>query len=383
MIVGAPASSASSASRILIVDDDDAVRAALVRMLRSESRHVVPVASASDALSAAAADDFDAVVSDLQMPGMDGLELLRRLRDSDLDLPVVFLTGAPSVETAAMALAQGAFRYLLKPIDRAALVGTVDEAVRVRALSRSRDPMGARHALERSFRSALDGMWTALQPIVTARGERLGFEALLRSREPTLPHPGAVIDAAEKLGAIHALGRRARSAVAELIPAGPEDATYFVNLHSADLADDDLYDPGAKLTAHAARVVLELTERATLEGVGDLPRRLASLRRLGFRIAVDDLGAGYAGLSYFAVVQPEIVKIDMSLIRGIDSDSVKQRVVASIVALARSLDILVVAEGVETLAERDALVDRGCDLLQGYLLARPGPPYPQPSWTPR
>lgn len=374
---------APSVHRVLIVDDDALLLSALARMLARETLSVFRAASADEALAIAEAEDIDVVVSDLHMPGMGGLELLRKLRETDIDLPVIFLTGAPSVETAAMALAQGAFRYLLKPVDRESLVSTVDEAVRVRALSRSRDPLGARHALEKSFRSALDGMWMALQPIVKVGGERLGFEALLRSREPTLPHPGAILDAAEKLGAIHAVGRRTRSAVAEIIASGPDDGTYFVNLHSADLADDDLFDPDAPLTAHAHRVVLELTERATLEGVGDLTRRMASLRTLGFRIAVDDLGAGYAGLSYFAVVQPEIVKIDMSLIRGIDADTIKQRVVASIVALARSLDILVVAEGVETIAERDRVVELGCDLLQGYLLARPGPPYPTATWTAR
>ncbi|PKN39708.1 MAG: diguanylate phosphodiesterase, partial [Deltaproteobacteria bacterium HGW-Deltaproteobacteria-20] len=95
---------------------------------------------------------------------------------------------------------------------------------------------------------------------------------------------------------------------------------------------------------------------------------------------VDDLGAGYAGLTSLATLQPEIVKVDMSLIRGIDSDSTRQRLVASITMACQDMGILVVAEGIETVQERDTVVELGCDLLQGYRFARPGRPFPQHVW---
>jgi CheY-like chemotaxis protein len=98
-----------------------------------------------------------------------------------------------------------------------------------------------------------------------------------------------------------------------------------------------------------------------------------SLRRLGFRLAVDDLGAGYAGLASFVGLEPEVVKIDMSLVRGIHREPVKRRLVTSIVELCRDLGTLVVAEGIETPDEREVLADIGCDLLQGYALGRPEP----------
>lgn len=376
-----PLDPAETGTRVLVVDDDDLVRGAVVRMIRADGRTVLAAGSAEEALRIAGSEELDVVISDLRMPGIDGLMLLTKLRENNLDLPVIFLTGSPSIETAASAVAQGAFRYLLKPIDRAELTATLDQAERVRALSRARDPRDGRNALEANFRSAIDKMWMALQPIVQAdSGTVIGYEALLRSREPSLPHPGAVLDAAEKLSAVHTLGRKVRGMIAEIVGAGPEEATYFVNLHPSDLADEELADASAPLSQFASRIVLELTERATLEGVGDLQRRMSALRTLGYRIAIDDLGAGYAGLSYFAVVRPEIVKIDMSLVRGVDGDEIKQRVISSIVLLARSMGIRVVAEGVETAAELDSLVGLGCDLLQGYLIARPGPPYPTSSW---
>ena len=101
------------------------------------------------------------------------------------------------------------------------------------------------------------------------------------------------------------------------------------------------------------------------------------LRNRGFRIAIDDLGAGYAGLSSFALLEPEFVKLDMTLIRDIDTSSVKQKLVKSIASMCKDMGLFVIAEGVETPGERDSVIDLGCELLQGYLFARPGPAFPE------
>ncbi len=107
---------------------------------------------------------------------------------------------------------------------------------------------------------------------------------------------------------------------------------------------------------------------------------IAELRGLGFRIAIDDLGAGYAGLTSFATLEPEFVKLDMSLIRGVDKNPVKEKLVRSMTTLCKDLGMSVVAEGIETIEEREALVHAGVDLLQGYLLAKPGKPFPSFGW---
>jgi EAL domain-containing protein (putative c-di-GMP-specific phosphodiesterase class I) len=117
--------------------------------------------------------------------------------------------------------------------------------------------------------------------------------------------------------------------------------------------------------------VLELTERSSFEHVPNLRARVSLLRRLGYRLAVDDLGAGYAGLNSFAALNPHVVKLDMTLVRGADSEPVKQRVIGSMASLCREFGIMVVAEGIETPAERDIVVSLGCDLIQGFLLGRP------------
>ena len=114
----------------------------------------------------------------------------------------------------------------------------------------------------------------------------------------------------------------------------------------------------------------EITERTGIDPAAG-PTRVAMLRKLGYRIAVDDLGAGYAALGALATLEPEIVKLDMSLVRDIDQHPTKRRVVAAIASLCRELGSRVVAEGVETEAERTAIIDCGIDLIQGYLLAKP------------
>jgi EAL domain-containing protein (putative c-di-GMP-specific phosphodiesterase class I) len=92
---------------------------------------------------------------------------------------------------------------------------------------------------------------------------------------------------------------------------------------------------------------------------------------MGYRIAVDDLGAGYAGLTSFAQLEPEVVKFDMSLVRGVDANPRKQRLIGAMSSLFSELGLLTISEGVETALERDALLHIGCNLLQGYLFGRP------------
>jgi EAL domain-containing protein (putative c-di-GMP-specific phosphodiesterase class I) len=367
---------------VLVVDDDSAVRRAVARMIRSQGHRTLEASSARHALDVLKIEPVDVLITDVNMPDMDGFELLSQVRGAQLDIPALFLTGSPTIDTAAQAVEQGAFRYLVKPVSAPALYKAVDDALSTRALLNARHQDGRRAEMEASFYRALEGLYIHVQPIVSVETHTtIGYEALMRSGEPALPHPGAVLEAAEKLGALHVLGRHVRALTARMIETAPPEARFFVNLHPADLADADLFDAAAPLSQHAHRIVLELTERASLESVPNVAERIAELRAMRYGIAVDDLGAGYAGLTYFASVNPEIIKIDMSLVRGIDADAVKQRIVLAMVSLAITLGMEIVAEGVETLAERDCVARLGCHYVQGYLLARPGPPFPLATWS--
>jgi EAL domain-containing protein (putative c-di-GMP-specific phosphodiesterase class I) len=368
--------------RIAVVDDDAMVANTLTTLLTRDGYTVAKFGSAGDALDYLGRERVDAVLSDVSMPGMTGLELLEKLRAVAPDVPVVFVTGAPRIEDTIRAMELGAFRYLMKPIDRDAVRSVMAEAVKWGRLARATSENPAledRAKLEASFSRVMTSVKMVYQPIVsTNERTAFGYEALMRSAEPALPSPPDVLDAAEKLGRLHSLGRQLRSIVASQAGAQPFDHAFFVNLHSADLADPDLFDAAAPLSAFAKSVVLEITERASLEGIAAVDKRLETLRDMGYRIAVDDLGAGYAGLSYFARLSPDVVKIDMSLTRGIERDAIKQRVVGSMCQLARDLDMLVVAEGIETEEEFSCVSKLGADLVQGYVVAKPGP-YPASS----
>jgi EAL domain-containing protein (putative c-di-GMP-specific phosphodiesterase class I)/CheY-like chemotaxis protein len=375
---------------VLVVDDEPLVARTTERILSRQGYRIVVAAGGREAIAKAEAMQFDAIVSDLQMPDVDGRALLRTIRAKDLDIPFVFLTGQPDLESAIDAIEHGAFRYLVKPVAPDELIAVVGRAVtwhRLAVVRRtaSREPegrpIGDRAGLETRFASALGSLWLATQPIVSWENRAvLAYETLIRTDEPSLRNPSDLFDAAERLGGTQELGRAIRRLVAGIIPDAPGEAQMFVNLHPSDLQDDELFSDAGVLTPFARQIVLEITERATLEAIPGLSPRIERLRALGFRIAVDDLGAGYAGLSSFAALEPDVVKADMSLVRGIESSPVKQKLVRAIAALATDLRIRLIAEGIETPAERDCVTALGADALQGYLFAKPARGFPTPKY---
>ena len=295
---------------------------------------------------------------------------------------MILLTGDPRLETAIQAVDAGALRYLQKPVSLAEIESALETAVRLCRLARwKRDSlaylgehrlMADPHALEWALDEALKSVFLAAQPIVRAAdGSLFGRELLLRSTTPRLPDPPAVLEAAERLGRVRDVGRVVRRLAAGV--AVPLGTCLFVNVHSLELEDEELHSRQGPLTSSAKDVVLEVTERGRIDAVSDLTRRVARLRSLGYRIAVDDFGAGYAALNSFASLRPDIAKLDMALVRSVDRDPYRRRLVTSVTSMCRDLGILLVAEGIETEAEKATLIELGCDLLQGFLI---GPPQP-------
>jgi CheY-like chemotaxis protein len=197
-----PALEPASAGRglVLIVDDEAAIRFGVGEALRASGYEVEAVADGGEALERLAARRFEAVLSDISMPGMSGVELLRRVRALDFDLPVILLTGDPRLETAIQAVDAGALRYLQKPVSSDEIARALETAVRLCRLARwKRDSLAylGEHrlvadlsALEWALDEALRGLFLAAQPIVRAQdGSLYGRELLLRSPTPRLPDP--------------------------------------------------------------------------------------------------------------------------------------------------------------------------------------------------
>jgi diguanylate cyclase (GGDEF)-like protein/PAS domain S-box-containing protein len=244
-----------------------------------------------------------------------------------------------------------------------------------------------RIALETRLRRAIAQRELCLhfQPqIDISSGAIVGAEALVRwsSPEEGLVLPGRFIPLAEQSGLIEAIGewvlretcRQGQRWLAEGLPA----LTLAVNVSSRQFQRADLADRLALILAETGfppqRLELEMTESALMEDEVRVLEMLNRLRQLGIRLAIDDFGTGYSSLAYLKRFPIDLLKIDKSFVDDIPRLSDDMEITATIIAMAHTLRLKVLAEGVETTAQLEFLRERGCDFCQGYLLSRPLPP---------
>ena len=226
------------------------------------------------------------------------------------------------------------------------------------------------------------------QPVVALPdGEITGYEALLRWHHPVrgLVPPADFVPLAEETGLIVPIGgwvlaEAARQAVAWSTAAG-RPLGMAVNLSPRQLADDDVVATVAAVLAETGltprQLTLEITESVLVQDIERVVDRLRSLRTLGVRIAIDDFGTGYSSLSYLRRLPADTIKIDRSFVMDLAVDGASRTLVSSIIELGRSLQLDVVAEGVETEAQRAVLQGLRASHAQGYLFARPRPAFGQ------
>ena len=365
-------------ARVLFVDDEPELTDGLVRSLRKQPWSTLTANSAGEALELLAHTEVDVVVSDQCMPGMKGASFLSLVRERYPDTVRMMLSGESDLNAAIEAVNRAeVFRYIRKPCDTDALVASLQEALVV-ARARRRSPGSSSAAVHHeqdnaTFEQAMSKAWMAFQAVVDPRsGKAVAFESLLRIDHPEITNPGLLLALAERLGRIAEVEHFVRRAVATQIPLAPPEASVLVNVHPRTLERDDLADLFDPLEPFSHRVVLEVTERDAIEDTVELQARLNELRERGFRVAVDDLGAGYSGLTSFVLLKPDIVKFDMQLVRGIDQDPTRSMLVAALAHLCEDLDIVTIAEGIETRAELEKVVELGCDWVQGFYYAKPG-----------
>jgi diguanylate cyclase (GGDEF)-like protein len=250
-----------------------------------------------------------------------------------------------------------------------------------------REQVETRLHIENRLRAALGTKAFELhyQPIVNlSTGAVHALEALVRWRgQSGLIYPGAFIDIAEETGLIVPLGNwvfheacAAARQWHDMFP-GRKPVNMSINLSAVQFGQNDLVEVLRESVQRAAvrpeDVTIEITERSTM---ADPDRALAMLKRLkaiGFRLAIDDFGTGYSSLSYLHRFPIDILKIDRSFVSDLAASADNGKIIAAILALADSLGITVVAEGVETQSQMDCLRQLGCKFAQGYLFAKPQP----------
>ncbi|MGE0399434.1 MAG: EAL domain-containing protein [Kofleriaceae bacterium] len=233
--------------------------------------------------------------------------------------------------------------------------------------------------LTHAIRRVLDQqeVYVAYQPIVDLGARRIfAYEALARPRAPEFSNPLQLFAAAVEHACTGELGQLLRKMSIEGCPNFP----LFINIHPSELNEHRIIQPSDPLYQHDRDVYLEITEGVPLSHFHLCQTILSEVRGRGIHLVVDDLGAGYSNLKYIADLHPKIVKLDRDLIAGLTTDSRLFKLVSAVVQLCTQLDALVVAEGIETVAELEAVIDAGAHFGQGYLLAKPAFPPPDIVW---
>jgi EAL domain-containing protein (putative c-di-GMP-specific phosphodiesterase class I) len=199
--------------------------------------------------------------------------------------------------------------------------------------------------------------------IVATTGEIFGYEALARGLRRGLTRPEVMFEIAAEANLIWELSRLCRAKALEGLSRFGPSQLLFLNVDPHDFADPDLDLPG-----DPRRLVIEVTERIAIKDYPRVRERLRAFRARGIRVAVDDAGSGYAGLGSIANLEPNFIKLDMSLIAGLDANTTKRHLVETMVRFANEQGAMVIAEGVERAEEFSVVRDLGVHLVQGFFV---------------
>ncbi len=220
-----------------------------------------------------------------------------------------------------------------------------------------------------------EGLSAAYQPIVdTARGTVVGYEALARFPGFAEKNPEVWFSAARSHGKSAELESAALRAALAARAALPPNCFLTINVSPELLTSEEIRSVWRD-EGNLGGLVVELTEQTPIDSYVGLEPDLNQLRAAGALIAVDDAGAGYAGLRHLLALRPSLIKIDRELVQDVDRDEAKRALIEMLGTFASRVDAWILAEGVERVEELDALVTLGVPLVQGYLLARPAPPW--------
>ncbi|MEP5939165.1 MAG: EAL domain-containing protein [Erythrobacter sp.] len=241
-------------------------------------------------------------------------------------------------------------------------------------------PEAIAHSLESDLLTALgrDEIQVLFQPQVSCEtGVITGAEALARWHHPSLGEVGArdLFAIAERASLVAPLSRHIVARALDMAADWPQSMRLSLNITPEELAESNFaasfVDVVARSKFNADRLTLEITEDILLTDMDFAARELGTLNTAGFRIALDDFGAGFCNFGYLKTLPLDVIKLDRSMVEGIASDERDLEVLRAIVALCKALDLDVVAEGIETEGQLAVVTQEGCSLWQGFLRSEP------------
>jgi EAL domain-containing protein (putative c-di-GMP-specific phosphodiesterase class I)/DNA-binding NarL/FixJ family response regulator len=378
---------------VILVDDNPEFLETLSLIIQREPGFdlVGKARDTAGAIRVAALYKPDLALVDWQLPGAGGAIVAAEIARSSPATRIVALSAFGGHESVMQMLRAGASSYVVKSMTPHDLVealrstasggtvlspevapGVIEELVVQMARSEDYDERGAEDLAR--VRSVIDddAFEMVYQPIVALAENRVvGVEALARFNTEPRRSPDVWFGDAVAVGLGTELDMAAAEKALRILPALPPGVDLFVNVNPESIFSDRFAELMGGVRAES--VVLELTEHAPIRDYDRLRASVAALRDTGYRIAVDDVGAGYASLRHLLNLRPDVLKIDISLCRFIDADRARQLLAGALASLGRELGATVVAEGIETAAELQAVRDLGIDAAQGYYLGRPGP----------
>ena len=388
--------------RVLVAEDEPIVRRAILDVIGAfPSMQVVAIAGdAEEAVASAVRELPDVAVLDVRMPGGGGAHAAREIAAHAPQTKVVALSAHDDRESVASMLRAGALGYVVKGGGIDELVEAIERASRgLASLSGAvatgvsvelEEQIGVRERRQQEEMERIAAVRAALEPGVISpvfqpivdltSGKTVGFESLARFNLEPVRGPDAWFHMAASVGHLEELELAAiREGVACLdrLPRG----TYL----SLNLSPDTARAPDFErslLGLPPERTVLEITEHAEVPDYLALREALTSFRKRGARLAVDDAGAGFASLRHILQLEPDIMKLDISITRNVDIDRSRRALASALASFGEEMGIELVAEGIETLAELQALRALGVRYGQGYFIGRPAAEPKAPAWPP-
>jgi EAL domain-containing protein (putative c-di-GMP-specific phosphodiesterase class I)/CheY-like chemotaxis protein len=374
---------------LLVLDDDPDMCALVVRAAASVG-YAAASATEFDGFKANLSAQTSVIVLDLMMPNVDGIQVIRYLSDQRYLAEVILISGYDkkvlNVATQlAKTLGLNVRASIQKPVKLDELRAILAKSAEGEQRSSTSAPGGKTLAEPKSIRQAIAGdqLLVHYQPQFEIRTRKLtGVEALVRWRRPrrALLPAAAFVEAFETCGLIDELtwvvvrkilaDRRTWSPALARIPVS-------LNISTSSLSDLSLPEKLVQVIqdhgGSASDFVLEITESGLVKQLHTALDILARMRLKGLHLSIDDFGTGYAMMQQLQRVPARELKLDMAFVQSMLVDQSADVIVRKTIELAHDLDMLVVAEGVETPEQLDRLSEYGCDVAQGYLLGRPGP----------
>lgn len=384
---------------ILIIEDEEAVRENILDLLEAEEFETLAAANGRIGVHLAISEVPDLILCDMMMPEIDGYGVLTALRQdpSTATIPFIFLTAKSAKSDFRQGMDMGADDYITKPFTRSELLSAIMNRLEKHAtLKRYLSPQTVINNLSPKMQLLEISLHRAIkqhnfqefeiyyQPIVDiASGKIVAAESLLRwhSQEFGMIYPTEFIPLAESTGLIVPIGKWVLKRVCQQIKswrdAGIHSLIVAVNLSVIEFNQPDFIHKIVNLIAindlEPHYLELELTESMIMQDVNSASATMKELQSLGVKIALDDFGTGYSSIIYLKNLPINTLKIDRYFIHNVANDPQKSAITKALIQMAHSLNLDVVAEGVETEAELAFLRQHNCNYIQGFLFSRPLP----------